>query len=227
MLEPFLFGVLPYVAVAMMITGIIWRWKTNQFSYSTVSSQFLENRRLFWGSAPWHYGITLVLLGHLAAVVAPAGMRAFTGVPIRLYILEGTALALGLLLITGLLVLMVRRGTTDSVRRMTSTMDVVLLFLLLFQVVTGVLTAVLYRWGSAWAVQTATPYIWSLFTLSPRIENMTALPLLSQLHAINAFILIGIFPFTRLVHMVSVPVAYLWRPYQVVVWHRRLRGSRS
>ncbi|MDO8687623.1 MAG: respiratory nitrate reductase subunit gamma [Dehalococcoidales bacterium] len=221
MLEIFLFGVFPYVALAIMIVGLIWRYRTNQFSYSSVSSQFLENRQLFWGSAPWHYGIILVLLAHLVGVVFPDGVKAINGVPLRLYILEGTALALSLMLLVGLIVLILRRGVSANVRVTTSFMDVVLLIVLLAQVVTGIMTAVFYRWGSAWFIQTATPYFWSLFTLSPKVAYMTALPLLSKLHAINFFVLLALFPFTRLVHMLSVPLAYLWRPYQIVMWHRR------
>ena len=221
MLETFLFGVFPYAATVVMIVGLIWRYRTNQFSYSSVSSQFLENRQLFWGSVPWHYGIIIILLAHLVGVVFPDGVKAINGVPVRLYILEGTALALSLALLVGLLILILRRGVSANVRVTTSAMDVALLIVLLAQVVTGILTAVLYRWGSAWFIQTATPYFWSLFTLSPKVEYMTALPLLSKLHAINFFILVALFPFSRLVHMLSVPLAYLWRPYQIVMWHRR------
>lgn len=221
MLESFLFGVFPYVAVALMIVGLVWRYVTNQFSYSSVSSQFLENRQLFWGSVPWHYGIIVILLGHFVGILFPKSVTVFNGVPLRLYILEGTALGLSMVLLVGLVVLILRRGVTASIRKTTSPMDVALLAVLLFQVVTGVLTAVFYRWGSAWFVQTATPYFVSLFTLSPKVEYMTALPLLSKLHVINVFVLLGMFPFTRLVHMLSIPFAYLWRPYQVVMWHRR------
>ncbi|MDZ4230339.1 MAG: respiratory nitrate reductase subunit gamma [Dehalococcoidales bacterium] len=221
MLESFLFGVFPYITIVLMIVGLVWRYVTNQFSYSSVSSQFLENRRLFWGSAPWHYGIILVLLGHLAGILFPRSVTAFNAVPVRLYILEGTGLALSILLLAGLTVLILRRGVATNVRKTTSAMDVILLAVLLAQVVTGILTAIFYRWGSAWFVQTATPYLWSLLTLSPKIEYMTSLPLPSKLHAINAFILFGLFPFSRLVHMLSVPFAYLWRPYQIVMWNRR------
>ena len=221
MLDLFLFGVFPYVAVALMIAGLIWRYRTNQFSYSTVSSQFLENKQLFWGSVPWHYGIILVLLAHLVGVLFPEGVKAVNGVPVRLYIVEATALALSLMLLVGLIVLIWRRVASPKVRITTSAMDGALLAVLLFQVVTGILTAVSYRWGSAWFVQTATPYFRSLFSLSPSINYMTSLPLLTRLHAINFFLLLALFPFSRLVHMLSVPLAYLWRPYQIVMWHRR------
>src|SRR3990172_3666551 len=138
MLETFLFGVFPYLATVVMIVGLIWRYRTNQFSYSSVSSQFLENRQLFWGSVPWHYGIILVLLGHLFGVVFPRGIMAFNGVPVRLYILESTALALGLSVLAGLIVLLVRRGSQARIRAVTTPMDVVLLVLLLVQIAAGV-----------------------------------------------------------------------------------------
>ena len=221
MLDTFFFGVFPYIAIIVMIIGVIWRYRTNQFSFSSVSSQFLESRQLFWGSVPWHYGIIIVLLGHLAGVLFPDTVRAINGVPVRLYIIEGTTLAFSLALLVGLIVLISRRSVTPKIRIVTTPMDAVLLAVLLFQIVTGIITAMSYRWGSAWFVQTARPYLLSLFTLSPDIGYVTALPLLSKLHAINAFVLVALFPFSRLIHMLSVPLAYLWRPYQIVMWHRR------
>jgi nitrate reductase gamma subunit len=220
-IDLFLFGIFPYVAIVVAVVGLIWRYVTNQFTYSSVSSQFLEGRQLFWGSVPWHYGIIAILIGHLIGVFFPSGIMAFNGVPVRLYILEGTALALGLLVLTGLIILLLRRGTNERVRVVTSGMDLVLLLLLLLVAVTGIGIAIFYRWGTGWFVQTATPYFWSLVTLTPKVEYMVSLPLLVKIHAVNASVLVAIFPFTRMVHMLSVPLAYLWRPYQVVMWHRR------
>ena len=221
MINLFLFGILPYVALTIVIVGLVWRYKTNQFSFSSVSSQFLENRQLFWGSVPWHYGIILILLGHLLGLLFPSSVMAFNGVPVRLYILEGTGLALGLLVLVGLVLLLLRRGTNPRVRAVTSAMDLVLLLLLLLLIVTGVGTAIFYRWGSGWYVQTATPYLRSLFTFTLKIEYMASLPLLVKIHAVTAFVILAVFPFTRMVHMLSVPLAYLWRPYQIVIWRRR------
>ncbi len=221
MIDLFLFGVFPYVAIVVAVGGSIWRYVTNQFSFSSISSQFLESRQLFWGSVPWHYGIVIVLIGHLVGILFPSGVMAFNGVPVRLYILEGTGFALGLLALGGLVFLLVRRSINPRIRQVTSAMDLVLLLLLLLSVITGLGTAIFYRWGSAWYVQTATPYFWSLVTFTPKVEYMASLPLLTKIHAINAFVLVAIFPFTRLVHMLSVPLAYVWRPYQIVMWHRR------
>ncbi|MDZ4246078.1 MAG: respiratory nitrate reductase subunit gamma [Dehalococcoidia bacterium] len=227
MLENFLFGILPYISLVLMIAGLIWRYVTNQFSFSSISSQFLENRQMFWGSVPFHYGIIIVLLGHLVGILFPAGVKAFNGVPVRLYILEGTALALSISLLAGLVILSIRRSANPNIRKTTSPMDAVLLAVILFQVVTGILTAIFYRWGSSWSVQTATPYFWSVLTLSPKVEYMVAMPLLLKLHAVSAFVLVALFPFSRMAHLLSVPYAYLWRPYQVVMWNRRQSRNRG
>ncbi len=221
MVDRFLFGILPYLAIVIAVGGGIWRFRRDRFSYSSLSSQFLESRRLFWGSVPWHFGIILVLLGHLVGVLFPAAVTAFNGVPVRLYILEGTALAMSLLLLVGLVLLLVRRATNPLVRTVTSTMDLVLLVILLVSAGTGIGTAIFERWGSSWYVQTVTPYFWSVVRLNPNIEYVSALPLLTKIHAITAFALVVVFPFTRLVHIVSVPFTYFWRPYQVVMWRRR------
>lgn len=221
MIDLILFAILPYVAITIAIVGLIWRYRTNQFSVSSVSSQFLENRQLFWGSVPWHYGIISLFLGHLIGLLFPSSVMAFNGQPVRLYILEGTGFTLGLMVLIGLVLLLLRRVINPRVRAVTSRMDLVLLLLLLLSIVTGVGTAIFYRWGSGWYVQTATPYLRSLFTFSQNVEYMAPLPLLVKIHAASAFVILAVFPFTRLVHMLSVPLAYLWRPYQIVIWRRR------
>jgi len=64
MTDLMLFAVFPYVALALAIVVSFYRYATDRFSYSSLSSQFLENRVLFWGSVPWHYGILFVLTGY-------------------------------------------------------------------------------------------------------------------------------------------------------------------
>ena len=90
---------------------------------------------------------------------------------------------------------------------------------LLVQVVTGIGIAVHYGWGSSWFATSMTPWLRSLMVLDPDIQAMAAMPLLIKAHAINAFLIIGVFPFTRLVHVLVVPNMYLWRKTQVVIWN--------
>ncbi len=217
-----LYALFPYAAILLAVVVGVIRFTTNRFSYSSLSSQFLESRRLFWGSVPFHYGILVVLAGHLIGFLFPRSVAAFNGVPVRLFILEATALAFGILTLVGLVVLIHRRITSAKIRAVTSRADIVLLVLLLSQVVTGIYTAIFYRWGSAWYVYTATPYLQSLLKFAPEAQYVTGLPLMARLHILNAFGLIAILPFTRLVHLLVAPIPYLWRPYQLVVWNRRV-----
>jgi nitrate reductase gamma subunit len=216
-----LFGVFPYVAIALAVILSILRYKTNRYSVSSLSSQFLESRRLYWGTMAFHWGILIVLAGHLIGLLFPRSVMAFNAVPVRLAILETTALAFGLLALLGIVLLCVRRARTPRIRVVTTRWDVLLLAILVVQIATGVFTAVFYRWGSAWYVQTATPYLVSLGRLSPDIALVASLPFMVKLHIASAFGLIAVLPMTRLIHLLAVPVAYLWRPYQLVVWNRR------
>ncbi|MFN8221709.1 MAG: respiratory nitrate reductase subunit gamma [Gaiellales bacterium] len=220
-MDTLLFAVVPYLAVAIAVVGGIARYRFDRFSYSSQSSQFLENRALFWGSTAWHYGIVFVLLAHLLAIVLWDPWAWFVTDPTRLKVLEVIGLALSLLAFAGLAVLLLRRLSVARVRAVTSPMDWVLGLLLLAQVGLGIWIALGYRWGSGWYVYTAVPWMHSLVTLDPNVSYMTPLPFVVKAHAALGFALIALFPFTRLVHIVTVPVTYLWRSYQLVVWNRR------
>jgi len=220
-LDQMLYGVFPYVAIALIVVVTTWRYFSNRFSYSSLSSQFLESRQLFWGSVPWHYGILVVLGGHLVSFLIPRQILAWNGVPWRLYVLEVSALAFGLLALLGLVMLIYRRATNARIRQVTSTMDVVLLLVLLVQVVAGLWTTIFFRWGSSWYAGFAVPYLWSVFKLSPDPSLVANLPFMVKLHIFGAFSIVALLPFTRLVHLLSFPLTYVWRPHQVVIWNRR------
>lgn len=225
MIDTALYIVFPYVAVILAVVVGIYRYRNDRYSYSSFSSQFLENRRLFWGSVPWHYGIVLILLAHLFAALFPGLWGALLGGPTRLYVLEITGWALGLLTIIGLALLIARRMGSPRLLVVTSVMDWLLLVALLLQVVMGVAIAIRYRWGGLWYLHTAVPWLVSLAKLSPQLEYIAPLPGMVKSHILMGFVIIALFPFTRLVHVVSLPLSYLWRPYQLVIWNRRERPS--
>jgi len=230
MYENLFFVVLPYTAVVLIVVVSIYRFLSNRFSYSSLSSQFLESDELFYGSVPWHIGILGALTGHLVGFLLPNQVLWFNSVPIRLYILEITGLLFGLMALVGVVSLAWRRLTTARIRVVTSPMDVVVLVLLLVQVGLGVWIATFYRWGSSWYVSTAVPYLYSLFSFQPDLSLVSPLPLIIKLHIVNAYLILVVFPFSRLVHMVSLPIAYIWRPYQKVVWNwdrRKIRAQYS
>lgn len=220
-METVLFIVFPYVAVTLAIGVGLHRYLTGRYTYSSLSSQLLENRKLFWGSVPWHYGITLILLAHLLAWLFPGAAAAILGNGIRLFVFEAIGLALALFAALGVILLIIRRLPTDSrARAVTSGMDWVLLLVLLIQVFTGIGVALFDRWGSLWYLSTAVPWLWSLIKFQPEVSTVTALPALIQFHLVWGFLIILLFPFSRLVHIFTIPLEYLWRPYQVVVWYR-------
>jgi nitrate reductase gamma subunit len=214
-----LFAILPYLALGLFFGGTVYRYRAQAFTYSSLSSQFLENKHHFWAMVPFHYGILTVLAGHVVAFLIPRQILLWNAQPLRLYILEVSALIFGLLSVVGLLAIVVRRFTTPKVRIVTTAADWFLYALLLVQLASGVYIALFYPWGSSWFAASATPYLWSLVQLQPQVGAMAAMPWAVKLHILNAFVVVGFFPFTRLVHVLVVPNPYLWRKRQVVRWN--------
>lgn len=221
MLDTFLFSILPYGVVVTSIVALIGRLRRRRFGVSSLSSQFLESGELFFGSVPWHYGILVVITGHFVAFLFPREILLFNSVPIRLYLLEITGLAFGLLALVGIVSLVWRRATSPRIRAVTSPMDVVLLVLLTLQVLSGLYTAVFNRWGSSWFATNAVPYLWSVLWLRPDTATIVPLPWTIKTHIVGFYLLVAILPFSRLIHAVLPPLRYLTRPYELVIWNRR------
>jgi nitrate reductase gamma subunit len=220
-LDVILFQLFPYVAVVIFFVESIRRYRQRRFSFSSLSSQFLEGEQLFVGVVPFHYGILMVLVGHLIAFLFPRELLAWNSVPIRLYVLEVTGLAAGLLCLIGVISLIVRRMRFARIRAVTSPMDVIILVMLLIQISLGVTIALTLRWGSSWFAVALTPYLRSLIMLQPDLTLLSPLPLAVKLHVLGMFVFLVLLSYSRLVHLLVVPWQYLWRPPQVVIWNRR------
>jgi len=218
-LNNFLFIALPYTALIVFLVGSIYRYRQVKFGVSSLSSQFLEGRKLFWGIVPFHLGILIVFFGHLIAFLFPKTTLLWNSHPVRLIILEVSAFSFGICVFVGLVALFARRISNARVRRVTNGMDLVVEILLLAQVVLGLWIAFGYRWGSSWFAADLTPYLWSIFKLNPEIGAISAMPWVIKLHIVGAFLLVLIIPFSRLVHFLVAPLHYIWRPYQVVIWN--------
>jgi len=218
------FVVLPYVALLTAIIVTVYRAIYRPFSISSQSSQLLERRRLYWGSISFHWGIVIILLGHLVALLVPRSIVLWNAHPLRLYLLELTGIGLGLWALGGLVILLWRRATVDRVRVVSTPMDFVVLVLLLVSVVTGLITATYYRWGSYWFTGIFTPYLWGILTFRPDAAPLAPLPFTIKLHVFNFYLLTLAFAFSRLVHIITWPLSYLVRPWQVVIANRRPAG---
>ncbi|MBI3682659.1 MAG: respiratory nitrate reductase subunit gamma [Acidobacteria bacterium] len=220
-LDDLLFAVLPYVSFSLFFIFTIHRYVRRTFSYSSLSSQFLENQYHFWGLVPFHYGILAVVSGHIIGFLIPQGVLLFNSQPLRLYVLEVSGLIFGLMTLVGLMSAISRRLTNSKIREVTSWTDWILFGLLFVQVAGGISVALFHPWGSSWFAASATPYLWSLIKFKPDYTYIAAMPFMVKLHIVNAWLLIAFFPFTRLVHILVIPNTYLWRKPQVVRWYSR------
>ncbi len=220
MWDALLFVVFPYFAILFAVIISIYRYKYDKFSYSSFSSQLLENRILFWGVIVFHYAILAILFAHLWEGWLPDASIAVVGTPLTLFVFEMAGYILGYLAIVGLAILIARRIINPEARKVTTFFDWLLLADLMIQFILGSYIALSHRWGSLWYPATASPWFYSLFLLRPDYSTIVNFPWFVKAHFFNAWILVFLFPLTRLVHFVTVPVTYLWRPFQMVIWNR-------
>jgi len=214
-----LWVVLPYLALASFVGGHVWRYRYDAFGWTTRSSQLLESRLLRLGSPLFHVGILLVAGGHVVGLLVPASWTDALGVSEGVYHKASLTLGTiaGVMTVVGLGILVYRRRTTGAVFRVTTRNDKAMYVLLGAVLLAGLGTTVLtnalghphdYR-------QTVSPYLRSVLTLGPDVHRIDAAPWGFQLHVALAWLLIGVWPYTRLVHVFSAPLGYLTRPYVV------------
>ncbi|MCZ7613871.1 MAG: respiratory nitrate reductase subunit gamma [Ignavibacteriaceae bacterium] len=215
----FLFIALPYVAITVFLIGTVYRYRGTKFKFSSLSSEFLEGKKLFFGSVPFHYGIIFLFFGHLVAFLLPREVLLWNDQPVRLLILEVSAFIFGISAFVGMFLLIIRRKTHPRIQMVSTKMDLIIEILILSQIFLGLWIAYGYRWGSSWFAAVLSPYLMSIFTLDPQITAVTNLPLVIQLHIAIAFLIVLLIPFSRLVHLLVPPLSYLWRPYQKVIWY--------
>jgi nitrate reductase gamma subunit len=227
MIDSFLFVGLPYAAILIFIIGSILRIRNYGFSVTSHSSQFLESNKLFWGSRFFHSGIVVLIIGHIVGFIIPKSVILITTKPLWLIIIEVSAFGFGLLSIVGIILLIARRLSVRRLYSVTSKMDIAVYIVILFQILTGLLVAYQYRWGITWYASSLVPYLRSLFTFFPDMTVIATMPLLIKIHVVSAFVFIGLFPFSRLIHILAYPFYYLWRSSQVVIWNRNQKEMRA
>lgn len=213
-----LWGVLPYVTFALLVAGLFWRHRYDRFGWTTRSSQVYESKLLNIASPAFHYGILFVLVGHVVGLFVPESWTDAVGVNEHTYhrfsLYGGTAA--GLLAVAGIVLLIYRRRTNAPVFRATTANDKVMYVVLMAAIVMGMVAKLSHASGDGYNYrQSIAPWARSLFTLQPDIDLMAGVPVLYEVHAVIGMALIALVPYTRLVHMFSAPVQYLFRPYVV------------
>lgn len=213
-----LWGVLPYVTFVLLVAGLFWRHRYDRFGWTTRSSQVYESRLLNIASPAFHYGILFVLVGHVIGLFIPESWTDAVRVSERTYHLfslyGGTAA--GLVTVGGIALLVYRRRTRAPVFRATTGNDKVMYLVLVAAIVMGMVAKLTHASGDGYDYRRSiAPWARSLFTLTPDTDLMAGVPVLYQIHALIGMALIALVPYTRLVHMFSAPVQYLFRPYVV------------
>ncbi|MEU1023686.1 respiratory nitrate reductase subunit gamma [Streptomyces sp. NPDC005900] len=217
-METLLWGALPYLAFVLLVAGTVWRYRYDKFGWTTRSSQVYESKLLNIASPMFHYGILFVLVGHLVGLFLPESWTDKAGVSEHTYHLfslyGGTAA--GALLVLGILLLLYRRRTNTPVFRATTANDKLMYLVLFAAIVLGMVAKLSHASGDGYNYRDSiAPWARSLFTLRPDIDRMTGVPLLYEIHAVVGMVLFALVPFTRLIHMFSAPLQYLFRPYVV------------
>jgi nitrate reductase gamma subunit len=218
-MDTFFFIALPYISIIILLIGSLYRYYASPFSFSSLSTQFLEGKALHFGIRPFHWGVIFLFFGHLTAFLFPSAVLAWNGKTVRILIIEIAAFGFAIATLYGMLILIGRRLTNKRIYIVTSKMDIIVYLILFTQVLSGMWVAFFNNWGSVWFATTLTPYLRSLFTLSPDISAIIALPLSVKIHIISAFCLILILPFTRFAHFLVYPFRYLFRNTQRVIWN--------
>lgn len=214
-LSAFTWGVFPYICLAVMIVGTLYRYQTDQLGWGSKSSELLEKKLLTVGSMLFHVGILFVFAGHVAGLLVPLAFYNALGISSELY--HGAAIVLGglsgLVALAGLSILLYRRIVNTRVRKNSDFSDYVSDGLLWLVIFLGLAFTLGYSIVSGPYEYRATvgPWIRSVLTLQPDTAVMAGVPLLLQVHIALAFALFGISPFTRLIHIYSAPLGYLRR----------------
>jgi nitrate reductase gamma subunit len=226
-LDVLLWGVAPYVTVAVLVGGTIWRYRYDKFGWTTRSSQLHESRLLRVGSPLFHFGLLVVIIGHVVGLIIPRSWTAAVGLGQEAYHVQALLLGgiAGISTLTGIVILIYRRRTTGPVFRATTANDKLMYVVLVAAIVAGLTTTLL---GAAGGEEhdyrlTVSPWFRSLFVLQPDVAAMSRAGLAFQLHALVGMALFALWPFTRLVHAFTAPLGYLFRPY--VVYRSRTPGA--
>ncbi|MCI1261909.1 MAG: respiratory nitrate reductase subunit gamma [Tetrasphaera jenkinsii] len=217
----FLFGIFPYLCLAVFVVGHYWRYTYDKFGWTTRSSQLYEDRLLRIGSPLFHFGMLGVVGGHVLGLLIPQSWTDKVGLSREAYHVLALVggIPAGVMAVVGLAILVYRRRTTGPVFSATTNNDKAMYAVLGVVIVLGIWNTIagsLLQFGGHYNYRDGvSPWFRSIFELRPDVDLMAAAPIGFKIHAVAAFLLFAMWPFTRLVHVFSAPIGYLTRPYIV------------
>lgn len=216
-----LFAVVPYIALTIFFVGSLVRYDRDQYTWKADSSQLLESKQLRRGSIPFHIGILAIFAGHFVGLLTPTEVWHVLGVsaPTKQLIAMAAGGLFGVICFYGMCILIVRRLTNPRVRATSSAMDIGILLLLFLQLVVG-LASIFVSAGHMDGEEMLKLMSWAqnilIFNPTTAAASIASVHWIYKLHILLGMGIFVLFPFSRLVHIWSVPVKYLRRNYQVV-----------
>jgi len=221
-LNQFLFGIYPYICLAVFLLGSLVRFDRDQYTWKSDSSQLLRRGQLRWGSNLFHLGILGIFFGHLFGLLTPLSVWHALGVTAQakqmLAIVAGGIA--GIACLVGLVLLIHRRLTEARILATTRTMDFVVLYLLLAQLLLG-LVSIFVSVSHLDGGEMIKLMMWAQHIVTLRGDAaafVTDVALIFKLHLVLGMTIFLVFPFSRLVHVWSgfATLSYVTRAYQVV-----------
>ncbi len=218
-----LFGAYPYIALAVLIVGSWARYDNAQYTWKAGSTQMLSDKGMRIASNLFHVGVLFIIFGHFIGLLLPESIYHYViSTPNKQLMAMVSGGFFGILAFIGLTMLIKRRFTDDRVRANGSRADQLVLLMLYAQLILGLISIVVSAGHLDGSVMVLLAnWAQSIVTFQPTAaaEAIASVNIIYKLHVILGLTLFVVFPFTRLVHIVSgfaAPVKYLLRNYQIV-----------
>jgi nitrate reductase gamma subunit len=221
-LTNFLFGVYPYIALTTFFVGSLIRFDREQYTWKADSSQLFEKELLRKGSILFHIGILALFLGHFAGLVTPHSMFLSMGISdlAHQYIAIILGAVFGTVCMMGGVILWKRRMYNPRVRANSRFMDIFILDWILVTLAVGLITIPVSLYhainGDATTMIMLSEWVQGILRLDPEPYLLKRVGFIYKLHLFLGMSVFFLFPFTRLVHVWSAPLSYIFRPYQLV-----------
>ena len=212
LLNTLAFLVFPYLMLTFFVVGHSYRYLSDRYDWNSRSSELLDKENLRYGILLFHWGIIFTFLGHFFGLLTPQWLLDKVGISAEIhdFVAINTGRLFGLITLIGLILLLWRRVTNLRVWKASSANDVVVVALLIVVVSLGTYNTFFKRCDVLYSIA---PWIRSIVTFTPSPDLMLPVPWSYKLHVLTAFTVFGFSPFSRLVHIWSVPVTYMVRPY--------------
>ncbi|MCU0594829.1 MAG: respiratory nitrate reductase subunit gamma [Desulfobacterota bacterium] len=216
------FVVFPYLCLAVFVVGHAYRYRSDRYGWNAQSSEFLEKNSLFYGSVFFHFGIVLTLLGHAGGLLIPQALYDIAGIrsETHLAIAYWMGLLVGAAALAGALLLLRRRITHSRLRATSTVNDAITLGALVVVIGAGMYNVL---FGHHNVLYTVAPWIRGVLTFTPDPGLMRQVPISYKVHVLSALALLGFSPFSRLVHVWSAPLGYLFR--KLLIFRRDEEGT--